>query len=729
MTVDLESIESQFNTKQLNSNSAKVYEFERLRLDVLNLMLYKDGVAVEMAPKVVETLLVLVERSGEIVSKDEMMKRLWADSYVDEGNLTQYIYLLRKKLGDKADGTPMIETFRRRGYRFNGEIINGPNITGTQASDNVDEIRQNETPHLTQHPRRKTILIFGVASVAVLMLLAWFVYTRIGHPQNKASAGPPAKNILLTRLMQQANINCPTISPNGKLLAYSVIEGDGNSLWLKDMATSQSRLLMPKVNKGYRAIQFSSDGSQLFFLTAENDLARIGIEGGDPVQILQNVSNPFAISPDGRLVVFVRGTNLMIAGTDGIGERVLSSRNGESQWFSTSVTQPDWSPDGTSVTVSGGHTELGKKHSDLIIVKIADGSEQRLSTPDWAQIGDSAWLSDGSGLLVTARENNNSPTQIWHISLLDGAVRRITNDLDSYVWLSLTTDSRLLATAQRIGGSNIWIGSLDGLNDFRQITFNEAEIVGRAGMAFMPDGRIIYASPSSGNMDLWTMQADGSGPKQITSNAGDWNGRQVVTRDGGFMVFVSTRTGARAIWRERPDGSDSIQLTKGAGEDYPDLSPDGQSIYYDDVSQSESAIWRISINGGEPEKISGEYEAANPVVSPDGTLLAFVYAERPGKDLWKVAVLELKGRTIIKLFDISAFRRVLHWSADSRSLLYIAENSPNVWKQPIDGGTPKQMTFFSFEETWNFAVSPDFQKVAVSRGNASAAAVLITNFR
>ena len=76
-----------------------------------------------MAPKVVETLLALIERRSEIVSKDEMMKRLWSDSFVDEGNLTQYIYLLRKTLGNGNDGRPMIETFRRRGYCFNGEVV------------------------------------------------------------------------------------------------------------------------------------------------------------------------------------------------------------------------------------------------------------------------------------------------------------------------------------------------------------------------------------------------------------------------------------------------------------------------------------------------------------------------------------------------------------------------------------------------------------------------------
>jgi len=122
MSSDRRSVQSQFNLKPQNPDAPKVYEFGDFRLDASKLMLYEGEIEVDLAPKVVETLLALIERRGEIVSKDEMMKRLWSDSFVDEGNLTQYIYLLRKTLGDGDDGRPIIETFRRRGYRFNGEV-------------------------------------------------------------------------------------------------------------------------------------------------------------------------------------------------------------------------------------------------------------------------------------------------------------------------------------------------------------------------------------------------------------------------------------------------------------------------------------------------------------------------------------------------------------------------------------------------------------------------------
>jgi len=131
---DRTSIESQFNINPVNSTSDEVYEFENFRLDALHLMLYRNGQELEFAPKVVETLFALIEKQNQIVSKEDLMKRLWKDSFVEEANLVQNIYLLRKALGKTADGQDRIETFRRRGYRFNGLVSRLDNRTARTVS-------------------------------------------------------------------------------------------------------------------------------------------------------------------------------------------------------------------------------------------------------------------------------------------------------------------------------------------------------------------------------------------------------------------------------------------------------------------------------------------------------------------------------------------------------------------------------------------------------------------
>src|SRR3954466_3517580 len=101
--------------------NGRSYEFGPFRLDAEQRLLFRDGRPVPLAPKVVETLLVLVESGGNLVTKDELMRRLWPNTFVEESNLTQNIFVLRRALNESAS---YIETVPRRGYRLAGEIRN-----------------------------------------------------------------------------------------------------------------------------------------------------------------------------------------------------------------------------------------------------------------------------------------------------------------------------------------------------------------------------------------------------------------------------------------------------------------------------------------------------------------------------------------------------------------------------------------------------------------------------
>ena len=98
------------------------YEFGRFRLDVSERVLLRDQDLVPLTPKVFDILLALVERGGHVVEKDDLMKRVWPDTFVEEGNLTQSVSLLRKALGEAPGGPQFIETISRRGYRFVAEV-------------------------------------------------------------------------------------------------------------------------------------------------------------------------------------------------------------------------------------------------------------------------------------------------------------------------------------------------------------------------------------------------------------------------------------------------------------------------------------------------------------------------------------------------------------------------------------------------------------------------------
>jgi DNA-binding winged helix-turn-helix (wHTH) protein/TolB-like protein/tetratricopeptide (TPR) repeat protein len=94
------------------------YEFGPFRIDTANHVLLRDGETVPLKPKAFDTLLVLVENRGRVLDKDELMTRLWPDTVVEESNLTQNVYLLRKVLGEEPRGDVYIETMPKRGHRF-----------------------------------------------------------------------------------------------------------------------------------------------------------------------------------------------------------------------------------------------------------------------------------------------------------------------------------------------------------------------------------------------------------------------------------------------------------------------------------------------------------------------------------------------------------------------------------------------------------------------------------
>jgi DNA-binding winged helix-turn-helix (wHTH) protein/TolB-like protein/Flp pilus assembly protein TadD len=130
----------------MGSRTQHVYRFGDFRLDATQRLLCRDGQLVALPPKVFDTLMVLVANSGEVVAKEEMMKQLWPDTFVEEGTLTQYISLLRKALGE---GGMWIENHPRRGYRFTAQV--------EEVQEEAGEIR------IEEHTRSRTVVEEEVA--------------------------------------------------------------------------------------------------------------------------------------------------------------------------------------------------------------------------------------------------------------------------------------------------------------------------------------------------------------------------------------------------------------------------------------------------------------------------------------------------------------------------------------------------------------------------------------
>ena len=116
----------------MSGNLNNLYRFGDFRLDCRERVLWRGDDLVPLPPKAYEVLFRLVEGGGKIVSKEELMNAVWAETFVEEGNLPQNIYVLRRALGKNQNGADFIETVPRRGYRFAApvSVVEQPTLNG-----------------------------------------------------------------------------------------------------------------------------------------------------------------------------------------------------------------------------------------------------------------------------------------------------------------------------------------------------------------------------------------------------------------------------------------------------------------------------------------------------------------------------------------------------------------------------------------------------------------------
>src|SRR5215831_20792137 len=114
-----------------------IYEFGPFRLDEAEHLLLRDGETVPLTPKAFDLLLALVERHGHLLEKDELLRTVWPDTFVEEANLASNISQLRKALGDGENGQRYIETAPKRGYRF---VASVKEVTEKRAEQTIEEL-------------------------------------------------------------------------------------------------------------------------------------------------------------------------------------------------------------------------------------------------------------------------------------------------------------------------------------------------------------------------------------------------------------------------------------------------------------------------------------------------------------------------------------------------------------------------------------------------------------
>jgi len=584
---------------------------------------------------------------------------------------------------------------------------------------------------------RKSVVAASVALMVVLGGLGYAIY-RIGAGRAPQPARPAFETMKVTRLTTTGKSRHAVISPDGKYIVHALSMNGQQSLWMRQVATKSDVQILESAEVIYHGLTFSPDGNYIYYLVADRRmplfkvLYKVPLLGGVPRKLIADVDAPVAFSPDGTQLAYVRFTpekgevDLLISRSDGSGERTLAAR--KMPYPYSVLSRLAWSSDGKTIILAAASGSLGRV--TLVEVPVAGGPEKRLTAREWNDVRDPVWLADGSGLVFAAAELGSSSNQLWLLSYPGGQARRVTNDLSSYADISLTADSNTISATQFETLSTLWTVPGGKAAIARQITSGDKDYDGLEGLAWTPDGRIVFASNRGGNLDLWTSDADGANPKQLTFGPGS-NSSPSVSSDGRTIVFVSSRTGSSCLWKMDPSGANPVQLTRGGAEAGPQISQDGKSVVYESWATVTPTVWKLPLQGGEPIQITQD-AAFLASISPDGQLLALMKG-RQGSTDFHISIIPFGGGPPVKELDLPLpnFALPPAWSPDGRGLIYL--DSPagvgNLWLQPLAGGTPKQLTNFTSAQIYGFAWSQDGKPLAVARGTTSSDVVLITNFR
>lgn len=623
-------------------------------------------------------------------------------------------------------------------FRKNLELtdISSGGISADKPSiDNSGAVEQNESTNFLSKSRqfwnkqtfpRKAILLAALmASLTFSFGVAVQYFSRRAENVHSASSFPK-----ITHLTQDGRIKDVAVSGDGRFLAYVPIEAERQSLWVRDLKNgSEKQLLSPELVR-YWGMRFTPDGQSVFYVKTESDnpnssLYKIPVAGGQAVKITSNIANPPAVSPDGNKIAFIRTDPvkhqdvLLIANIDGSAEREIAACQFPDTFPSSSAS---WSPDGKLIALGMGRN---KGTENAIIAIPIDGGEKIELTPwKWAAYGGAAWESDGRGLIFSAREKGSRNLRIWRLSYPDGEIRSLTDDVNSYEEVTLTEFENTIVTARTYEVSDIWVVDLSGTA--RRLTTQGNE--GADGLAVTPAGQVIYTQGEYEQSFLWGMGKDGGDRKPLTKNTGFLPS---ASRDGRFIAYVSVESGTHHIWLMETDGGNNRRLTDGEGENYPTFTPDGNWIIYTVNGKESNTLWKISNTGEQPVQITSEGFTIKPQVSPDGSMIACTYRKNR-TDQWKIIVLPVSGGQPLKIFDLPNPRaQMLRWTSDSRALIYTDKQNgaQNLWRQPLDGKPPKQITNFAEDQILHHDALAGGTEFILSRGGRRRDIAVIKNYK
>jgi Tol biopolymer transport system component/DNA-binding winged helix-turn-helix (wHTH) protein len=629
----------------LSPSGARVLHFGVFELDRQAQELWKHGVRVKLQEQPFQILAILLERPGEVVTREEIRQRLWrADTFVDfEHSINTAVKRLREALDDSADNPRFVETLARRGYRF---------IAPVGAEGSIQERLQRKV-------WPTALAALGII-VLVGLLLPWLT----------APLAPPRvlryKQVTNDLRPKAVLTWCCSLVTDGSRLYFTELQPGGSTIYQVSIAGGDP-MPVPAPFKIGLITDISRTGSELLVSDYDNT------EGGGPLWVVPLVGGPArrlgdvhslsaTWSPDGEDIVYAQGRELYGVRRDGTKSRRL-------------VTTPGiplrlrWSPDGSVLRFTLSDPKSG---SNSLWEVAADGTKLHPLLPDWNSPSDTCcgnWTPDGNYFVF--QSSRGGTTDIWAIREKKALLRRTnrkpvqltagpTNSFSPV--LSRDGEKIFVVGAQRRG--ELVRYDPKGHRFVRYLSGISAQYVNVSR-----DRKwVVYVSFPEGS--LWRSKADGSEQLQLT-----FPPMQVDyprwSPDGKQIALTVRAPGKPAKICLLPANGGSLQelLPEERAETDAGWSPDGGSIVFgrgpwvDPAGSSTMSVHLIDLKTRRVSKLPGSEGLYGPQWSPDGRYIAAL-----SHDSLKLMFYDFTTRKWTQLYN--GFVGCPNWSRDSRYIYF-----------------------------------------------------------
>jgi len=612
--------------------------------------LWKAGRRIKIQSQPFKVLSILLERPGEIVTREELQLRLWGkDTIVDfDHSLGTAINKIREALGDSAENPRFVETLARRGYRFIAPVSH-PTVARTSnevvAPESVSPSGQQPEPHPSAPPQyahepqsdhampdsRLRKLAPATAALAALAAAAW-----IGNYFGRShSDSPPVRISQITHNGRMspgapAMENLPSTATDGVRIFSSVIENGRAAL--SEVSVADGNVLPLSVPSEIAAPSLgdlSPDGAKLLLrshLSPESEQALwvVPVDGGSALRVSNILAHDATWMPDGNGILYAAGNELLVTHLKDGSSSNFATLPGRAFWLR-------WSPDGRllrfTIIDPIGHT--------MSLWELPPGSHSpRPVLSGWSNPASDCcgtWTADGKDFVFQSGHDGSDDLWLLHGKDISGAARLTNGPL------------RFEAPVAARSGHRIFFLGLDTQSALQRYAPEKREFVSENDFLSQAN-RVDYSRDR-----LWVAWTDAQG----------------------------------RLWRARINGSEELQLTPDSMQVFlAHWSPDGQHLAV--MAREPGKAWQIytvAANGGSPQPLLKENRnAADPGWSSDGQSLVFGrIPDLMGKESGSraIQVLDLRTHAITSLPGSEGLFSP-RWSPDGRYIAAISLDQRNL---------------------------------------------------